>query len=139
MSKKAFLTRRMTFCAAHRLHNDSFSAEENRRIFGKCNNPNGHGHNFVVEVTVVGDIDPRTGMVFNLSDLKGVMLEVIEDGLDHKNLNCDVPAFKTLLPTAENIAATIWGLLEERLPKGLLHEVKLAETENNFVSFRGQL
>ena len=137
MSKKAFVTRRMTFCAAHRLRVAALSDEENRRVFGKCSSPNGHGHNFVVEVTVAGDIDPRTGMVFNLSELKDVMLSVIEDGLDHKNLNLDVPAFKTLLPTAENVAAVIWGLLDERLPKGLLHEVKLVETENNFVSFRG--
>lgn len=134
---KAYVTRRMTFSAGHLLHNDALSAEENRRIFGKCNNPNGHGHNFTVEVTVAGEIDPQTGMVFNLRDLKTVMTEIIEQGLDHKNLNLDVPAFKDLIPTAENIAAVIWGLLARRLPKGVLHEVKLVETENNFVAYRG--
>ena len=134
---RAFVTRRMTFSAGHRLHNDALSAEENRRIFGKCNNPNGHGHNFVVEVTVAGDIDPATGMVYNLRDLKKIMSEVIEDGLDHKNLNLDVPAFKGVIATAENIAAVLWGQLAERLPKGALLEVKLVETENNSVSYRG--
>ena len=134
---RAFVTRRTTFSAGHRLHNDALSAEENRRVFGKCNNANGHGHNFIVEVTVKGDIDPATGMVYNLRDLKKIMSEVIEEGLDHKNLNLDVPALKGVIPTAENIAAVIWGQLALRLPAGLLHEVKLIETENNFVSFRG--
>lgn len=137
MSPKAFVTRRMTFSAGHRLHNDALSAEENLRLYGKCNNPNGHGHNFVAEVTVAGEVDPRTGMVFNLRDLKKVMTEVIEDGLDHKNLNLDAPAFKDAIPTAENIAVVLWRLLAERLPAGALHEVKLIETENNSVSYRG--
>lgn len=137
MSPKACVTRRMIFSAGHRLHNDALTAEENKQIFGKCNNPNGHGHNFTVEVTVAGEIDPRTGMVFNLRDLKKVMVEVIENGLDHKNLNLDVPAFKGVIPTAENIAVVVWTLLAQRLPAGALHEVKLIETENNFVSYRG--
>ncbi len=137
MSPKAFVTRRMTFSAGHRLHNDALSAEENRQIYGKCNNPNGHGHNFTVEVTVAGEIDPRTGMVFNLRDLKNFMVEVIEVGLDHKNLNLDVPAFKEVIPTAENIASVVWTMLAARLPQGALHEVKLVETENNFVTYRG--
>lgn len=134
---KAYVTRRMTFSAGHRLHNDALSAEENKLVFGKCNNPNGHGHNFTVEVTVAGEIDQRTGMVYNLRDLKTVMAEVIEQGLDHKNLNLDVPALKGIIPTAENLAVVIWNQLSERLPAGLLDEVKLIETENNFVSYRG--
>ena len=134
---KAYVTRRMTFSAGHRLHNDALSAEENRAIYGKCNNPNGHGHNFTVEVTVAGPVDARTGMVYNLRDLKVIMVEVIEQGLDHKNLNLDVPALKGVIPTAENLAAVIWKQLAERLPAGLLHEVRLIETENNFVSYRG--
>jgi 6-pyruvoyltetrahydropterin/6-carboxytetrahydropterin synthase len=137
MSMKAYVTRRMTFSAGHRLHSDALSAEENRRIFGKCNNPNGHGHNFVVEVTIAGEIEPRTGMVYNLRDLKKVMEEVIENGLDHKNLNLDVPELKGVIPTAENLAAAIWAMLARRLPGGLLHEVRLVETENNSVVFRG--
>jgi 6-pyruvoyltetrahydropterin/6-carboxytetrahydropterin synthase len=135
--RKAFITRRMTFSAAHRLHSDELSAEENRRVFGKCNHPNGHGHNYVVEVTVAGPIDPVTGMVFNLTELKSVMTDVIERDIDHKNLNVDVPAFKNLNPTAENIAAVLWDLISKRLKPGLLHELKLIETENNFVSYRG--
>jgi 6-pyruvoyltetrahydropterin/6-carboxytetrahydropterin synthase len=136
-ARKAFITRRLTFSAAHRLHSDKLSPEENRRVFGKCNHPNGHGHNYVLEVTVAGPIDATTGMVFNLTDLKDVMTDVVEHDIDHKNLNIDVPAFKTLNPTAENIAAVLWDLLEKRLKPGLLHEVKLIETENNFVSYRG--
>jgi len=137
MSQRAFVTRRMSFSAGHRLHNDALSPEENRRLYGKCNNPNGHGHNFGVEVTVAGVIDARTGMVFNLRDLKAVMVEVIENGLDHKNLNLDVPAFKGVIPTAENIAVVLWGLLAARLPAGALHEIRLIETENNYVTYRG--
>ncbi|MFI5345636.1 MAG: 6-pyruvoyl tetrahydrobiopterin synthase family protein [Elusimicrobiota bacterium] len=137
MKKKAFITRRLTFSAAHRLHSDKLGAEENRRVFGKCNLPNGHGHNYTVEVTVAGPIDATTGMVFNLTDLKQVMTDVIEHDIDHKNLNLDVPAFKNLNPTAENIAVVLWDLMAKRLPKGILHEVRLIETENNFVSYRG--
>lgn len=136
-AKRAFITRRLTFSAAHRLQSDKLSAAENRRVFGKCNQPNGHGHNYVLEVTVAGPIDATTGMVFNLTELKDVMTEVVENEFDHKNLNMDVPAFKTLNPTAENIAAVLWDLLAKRLKAGLLYEVKLIETENNFVSYRG--
>lgn len=134
---KAYVTRRMTFSAGHRLHSDALSAEENERVFGKCSNPNGHGHNFTVEVTVAGPIDARTGMVYNLRELKEAMTDVIERELDHKNLNLDVPALKGVIPTAENLAAAIWGRLAQRLPAGLLHEVKLIETENNSVVYRG--
>ncbi len=137
MSPKAYVTRRMTFSAGHRLHSDALSAEENERVFGKCSNPNGHGHNFTVEVTVAGPIDARTGMVYNLRELKEAMTDVIERELDHKNLNLDVPALKGVIPTAENLAAAIWGRLAQRLPAGLLHEVKLIETENNSVVYRG--
>ena len=137
MTKNAYITRRMMFSAAHRLHEEKLSEEENLRIFGKCNNPNGHGHNYTVEVTLSGPIDPKTGMVFNLSELKRVMSEAIEKRLDHKNLNMDVPLLKNINPTAENIAVAIWDMLQESLPKGLLHEVRLVETENNFVSYRG--
>jgi 6-pyruvoyltetrahydropterin/6-carboxytetrahydropterin synthase len=137
MKKKAFITRRLTFSAAHRLHSEKLSAEENRRVFGKCNHPNGHGHNYTLEATVTGPIDPTTGMVFNLTDLKQIMTDVIEHDIDHKNLNMDVPAFKNLNPTAENIAFVLWGLLDNRLPKGMLYEVRLIETENNFVSYKG--
>lgn len=136
-NRTASITRRMTFAAAHRLHSERLSPSENRRVFGKCNSPSGHGHNYVVEVTVEGPIDPTSGMVFNLTDLRDVMNDVIERRFDHKNLNVDVPAFRALNPTAENIAAVIWDMLSARLPAGLLREVRLVETENNFVSYRG--
>ncbi|MFN0118067.1 MAG: 6-carboxytetrahydropterin synthase [Elusimicrobiota bacterium] len=137
MSPKVFITRRMTFSASHRLHNKALSAKANRAVFGKCNNPNGHGHNFTLEVTLFGPIDPRTGMVYNLRHLNDVMIQVIERGLDHKNLNMDVPALKGIIPTAENIAVVIWAMLTKHLPPRLLHEVRLIETENNFVSYQG--
>ena len=131
------LTRKAEFSSAHYYWNDAWSPEETQRVFGKCANRNGHGHNYTLEVTVAGPIDATTGMVFNLTDLKDVMTDVIERDFDHRNLNMDVPAFKTLNPTAENIAAVLWEHLEKRLKPGLLHEVKLIETENNFVSYRG--
>lgn len=131
------LTRRAQFSASHRLHSPQLSAEENRKIFDKCNNPNGHGHNYVVEIAVRGEIDPKTGMVMNLSDLKKAIDEAVMQNLDHKNLNLDVPAFRDLNPTAENIAVVIWCLLEKKIPKHLLYEVKLHETENNVVVYRG--
>lgn len=133
----AFLTRRITFSASHRLHAVGLSNEENRRIFGKCNHENGHGHNYVLEVTVFGTIDPATGMVLNLTDLKEVLRTTIEKDFDHRNLNVDVPEFATLNPTAENIAVVVWNRLEKQLPPGLLYEVRLLETENNYASYRG--
>jgi 6-pyruvoyltetrahydropterin/6-carboxytetrahydropterin synthase len=136
--KKARITRRMTFSASHRLHSPELSDEENRKVFGKCNHSSGHGHNYSVEITIAGPIDSKTGMVFNLTDLKQVMVETIEKEFDHKNLNLDVVAFKKLNPTAENIAVVIWEMLQKKLPKGVLHEVRLIETENNFVSYRGE-
>lgn len=133
-----YIMRRATFSASHRLHSNELSAEENRRIYGKCNHPNGHGHNYVVEVTVRGEVDPRTGMVMNLVDLKKAMEEQILDLCDHKHLNLDVPYFKEIVPTAENMAVVFWQLLERSLPKGSLYEVKLHETENNVAIYRGE-
>jgi 6-pyruvoyltetrahydropterin/6-carboxytetrahydropterin synthase len=134
-----YLTRRATFSASHRLHSPELSEEENRRIFGRCNHPNGHGHNYVLEVTVRGEIDPRTGMVMNLSDLKQSIQERILDVVDHKHLNLDLPVFQKLVPTTENLAVVCWRLLEPALPKqNLLYEIKLHETENNVAIYRGE-
>lgn len=134
----ALLIRRVTFSAAHRLHCNDLSDRENLEIFGKCDNLNGHGHNYALEVTVRGAISPRTGMVMNLSDLSEVIdVEVIKQ-LDHKHLNLDVPAFHETNPTAENIAVFIWKALQKKLPRGFLQEVKLRETENNVVIYRGE-
>lgn len=134
-----YLTRRATFSASHRLHSPELSEEENRRIFGRCNHPNGHGHNYVLEVTVRGEIDPCTGMVMNLSDLKRIIQERILDVVDHKHLNLDLPVFQKLVPTTENLAVVCWHLLEPALPRqNLLYEIKLHETENNVAIYRGE-
>jgi 6-pyruvoyltetrahydropterin/6-carboxytetrahydropterin synthase len=132
-----YLTRRYRFSAGHRLHNDALSAEENRRVYGKCNNPNGHGHNYLLEVTVAGTIDPATGMVFDLSVLDGVVAERVLEKLDHKNLNLDMENFRTQVPTTENLCLEIYELLHTPLEetggvRGLrLERVRLEETSLN--------
>jgi 6-pyruvoyltetrahydropterin/6-carboxytetrahydropterin synthase len=133
-----YITRKAGFSASHRLHSHTLSDAENKAIFGKCNNLNGHGHNYVLEVTVKGEVDPQNGMVMNLVDLKKAMEEAIINEVDHKHLNLDVPLFKEINPTAENMVVVFWKLLEMHLPKGLLHEVKLFETENNVAVYRGE-
>lgn len=134
----AYLSRRAVFSSSHRLHADALSEQENQSIFGKCNSPNGHGHNYVLEVVVKAPIDARTGLVMNLVDLKTAIDDTVMRELDHKHLNLDVPAFKHLNPTVENMAVVIWKMLAQQLPEGLLHEVKLHETENNVAIYRGE-
>lgn len=133
-----YITRKLEFCASHRLYNPSFSDEKNEATFGLCNNPNGHGHNYVMEVTVRGDVDPETGMVLDLKALKKLVNEEIILKVDHKNLNVDVPFLKGIIPTAENLAIQFWEVLENRLESGELHEIKLFESERNFVIYRGK-
>jgi 6-pyruvoyltetrahydropterin/6-carboxytetrahydropterin synthase len=135
---KAYLTRRAVFSASHRLHSDQLSDAENKKIFGKCNHPGGHGHNYVLEVTVKGTPDPKTGMIMNLADLKEAIETQIMAEVDHKHLNVDCPSFRGVNPTAENIAIVFWQLLEKKLPRGSLHEIKLYETENNTAVYRGE-
>lgn len=132
-----FLTRKTEFCASHRLHNPDFSPEKNEKIFGLCNNLNGHGHNYVLEVTVKGEVDPETGMVLELKTLKKLITLEIIDKVDHKNLNIDVPFMRGLIPTAENIAIKVWEILEPKIMNSKLHEVKLFESERNMVIYRG--
>lgn len=139
MNPIVYLTRRATFSAAHRLHEPSLSETENRILFGKCNNPNGHGHNYTIEVTVKKEVNPQTGMVMNLVDLKNKIEEEICDKIDHKHLNQDVPEFLNLNPTAENMVVVFWNLLKNRFESGVLYEVKLHETENNVVFYRGEM
>jgi 6-pyruvoyltetrahydropterin/6-carboxytetrahydropterin synthase len=134
-----YLTRRTTFSASHRLWSNQLSAEENIALYDKCANPHGHGHNYTLEVTVRGTPDPRTGMVLNLTDLKQAINQHIIDGVDHKHLNYDVPWLEGCVPTTEVLAIKFWERLERALPKGLLYEVKLHETENNIASYRGEL
>lgn len=133
-----YLTRRSVFSASHRLHSEQLSAEENRELFGKCNSPNGHGHNYVLEVTVRGEPDPKTGIVINLVDLKHAIEDAVLEKVDHKHLNLDVQEFRNINPTAENMAVVFWKMLEPRLPKGLLYEIKLHETENNVAIYKGE-
>lgn len=133
-----YITRKETFSASHRLHSPKLSDEENRLIFSKCNNKNGHGHNYTVKVTVCGPVDPFTGMVMNLTDLKKHISSVL-DHLDHKNLDVDVPYFTDICSTAENIAVYIWNSLSKLLPQGTLYEVKINETDKNSARYRGEM
>ena len=136
-----YLTRRYRFSAGHRLHNDALSAEENKRVYGKCNNPNGHGHNYLLEVTVAGGIDPATGMIFDLVALDRIVAGQVLDKFDHKNLNLDMENFRSQVPTTENLCAEIYALLRGPLEKagaarGLeLCRVRLEETSLNSFEF----
>ncbi|XP_024243651.2 6-pyruvoyl tetrahydrobiopterin synthase isoform X2 [Oncorhynchus tshawytscha] len=132
-----YITRVQSFSACHRLHSPTLSDEVNKRIFGKCNNPNGHGHNYK-EVTVRGKIDRHTGMVMNITDLKQHIEEVIMIPLDHKNLDKDVPYFANVVSTTENVAVYIWDNMVKQLPANLLYEVKIHETDKNIVVYRGE-
>jgi len=133
-----YLTRRDSFSAAHRLWSNELSEAENSALYDKCANPNGHGHNYTLEVTVRGAPDPRTGMVLNLTALKQAMNEQVIEWVDHKNLNYDVPWLEGCIPTAELLAIKFWERLARALPAGLLYEVKLYETEHNIASYRGE-
>ncbi|XP_039595612.1 6-pyruvoyl tetrahydrobiopterin synthase [Polypterus senegalus] len=133
-----YISRSETFSASHRLHSKSLSDEENERIFGKCNNPNGHGHNYKVEVTVRGEIDPVTGMIMNITDLKKCIEMAVMKPLDHKNLDKDVPYFANVVSTAENIAVFIWDSLQKLMEPNLLYEVKVFETDKNIAFYRGE-
>ena len=127
--------RRAHFNAAHRLHNPNWSDEKNKSVFGPCNNSNFHGHNYEIEVKVIGEIDPATGFVINLDLLKQYIKSEVEDHLDHKNLNLDVPEFLELNPTAENIVQVIWQRLKARLDDRYELKVRLYETPRNYVEF----
>ena len=135
-----YITRKVEFSASHLYHNPEFSPEENRRIFGKCNNPHGHGHNYVLEVTVAGEPDPRTGMVLDLKELKEILQREILDRMDHRFLNYEVPELAGKIPTTETIAMTIWTLLAPRINdrgQGRLHRVRLYETPDLYVDCLG--
>ena len=133
-----YLTRRMSFSASHRLWSKQLTEAENYAVYEKCANPNGHGHNYMLEVTVRGTPDPQTGMVLNLTQLKDAMHEQVVDWVDHKHLNYDVPWLEGSIPTTEVLVVKFWDRLTEMLPRGLLYEVKLYETENNIASYRGE-
>ncbi len=135
-----FLTRREHFSASHRLYNPKFSDEKNFEIFGKCSNPNGHGHNYYVEVTVCGEVSAETGYLINLEILKKILQISFIDKVDHKNLNSDVEFLSNINPTSENIVIACWNQIESQIQKYCkLYSVKLFETEKNFVEFRGNI
>jgi 6-pyruvoyltetrahydropterin/6-carboxytetrahydropterin synthase len=133
-----YVKRRETFSAAHRLYNPAYSDEKNLEIFGKCSNPNWHGHNYVLEVTVAGEPDPETGFVIDLKILKNIINENILAKVDHKNLNTETDFMRDVIPSAENIAKGIFSELKDKLPSGRLHSVVLFETEKNIVEYRGE-
>jgi 6-pyruvoyltetrahydropterin/6-carboxytetrahydropterin synthase len=132
------ITRLLRFNAAHRVHNPALSDEENQRLFGKCNNPNWHGHNYTLEVTVEGPVDPRTGYVMDLGDLKAVAMRELVDKLDHKNLNLDVPFLAGTIPTTENLVLACWRVLEPLVTPARLRKLRLWETENHYVEYEGR-
>ena len=123
--------------ASHRLHTDALSAEENRAAYGKCNNPQGHGHNYVVEVLVGGTVDPETGMVVNMAALDEAVRGKVMERFDHTNLNLD-PLFVNRVPTTENLCRVVFDLLKDALPTGELERVRVEETENNFFEYYGE-
>ncbi|WP_297706504.1 6-carboxytetrahydropterin synthase [uncultured Eudoraea sp.] len=134
---KVKVSRKAHFNAAHRLYRQDWDDKKNNAVFGKCNNPNYHGHNYELVVSVTGDIDPETGFVIDMKILKDLIRSEIEDALDHKNLNVEVPEFRTLNPTAENIVIVIYNKLRPHIDAGKELEVILYETPRNFVTYNG--
>jgi 6-pyruvoyltetrahydropterin/6-carboxytetrahydropterin synthase len=134
--ERAYFGRRYALSASHRLHSDALSADENRAAFGKCNNPHGHGHNYVIEVLVGGAVDPETGMVLNLAELDEVVQMRVTDRFDHTNLNLD-PLFQNRVPTTENLCRAVFELLDARVEPARLVQVRVEETENNFFEYSG--
>ena len=134
---KVTVSRKAHFNAAHRLYNPSWTFEKNQEVFDKCNNPNFHGHNYELIVSVRGTINPETGYVMDMKELKEIIKNHVEEPFDHKNLNLDTEEFKELNPTAENIAVVIWNKLRAQISSELELKVKLYETERNFVEFEG--
>ena len=131
------VTRRLRVNAAHRVHNPALSDEENTALFGKCNHPNWHGHNYVLEVSVTGPIDPRSGYVMDLGHLKTVVESTVIDQLDHRNLNVDVPFLAGANPTSENLVVACWREIAPLVAPAALTRLRLWETENNYVEYEG--
>ena len=132
------VTRRLHFSAAHRLHADRFTAEENERLYGLCNSPNYHGHNYELDVTVEGEVDPDTGYVLDLGALRDLVEEAVLVDLDHRNLNVDVPWLAGVIPSTENLVVRIWERIVDRLPRGRLAKLVLWETPRNYAEYTGE-
>jgi 6-pyruvoyltetrahydropterin/6-carboxytetrahydropterin synthase len=133
-----YLTRRADFSASHYYHDPKLSPQENERLFGKCANLHGHGHNYTLEVTVKGEVDARTGFVVDLKELKDIMEREVVNAMDHRHLNKEVPEFAKLIPTTENLAVVIWKRLEPTLRVAKLHRVRVYEAEDLFADFYGE-
>lgn len=131
-----YVQRLERFSAGHTLYNPEYSDERNREVFGKCSNPNGHGHNYILEVTLRGEVQPETGFLFDLSELASVMRKCVIDDVDHKNLNVDVDWLRGVIPTTENLASIFFDRLDASLPSGLLYSVRLGETAKNWAERR---
>jgi len=132
------VTKRLTFNAAHRVHNPALSDAENQSLFGKCNNPNWHGHNYVLEVSVTGPVEEKTGYVMDLGAIKRVVQEEVVGKMDHRNLNLEVDFMRGINPTTENIIVACWRVLEPRIRPNRLTRLRLIETENNYVEYEGR-
>ena len=132
------VTRRMHFNAAHRVHNPELSDEENERLFGRCNNPNWHGHNYILDVSVTGPIEARTGYVMDLAALKRVVQDAVIEKVDHRNFNLEVDFMRGVIPTAENIVVGCWKVLVPRVAPARLVRLVLWETPNNYVEYEGR-
>ena len=135
MAHKVAVFRKEHFNAAHRLHNPAWSDEKNEEIFGKCNNPNFHGHNYELIIQVIGEVNPETGYVIDMKVLSAVVKENVLDQFDHKNLNLDVEEFRNLNPSAENIAVVVYDILRPKIDAELALKIRLYETERNFVEY----
>lgn len=133
-----YVTRKAQFCAAHRLYNPAWSDEKNAAVFGKCTNPNGHGHNYDIEVTVGGTPPRETGMVIDLKKLADIVEREVIERVDHKHMNMDVDFMKGCIPTAENMAIAFWKILEPKITEGKLVSIRLYESGNNSVEYRGE-
>jgi 6-pyruvoyltetrahydropterin/6-carboxytetrahydropterin synthase len=133
-----YVTRKGHFSASHRLFNPSWPDEKNQAVFGKCNNPNGHGHNYEIEVTVGGEPPRETGMVIDLKKLAEIIDEEVIERVDHKHMNADVDFMRGIIPTAENMAIAFWKILKPKITEGSLISIKLFESANNVVEYRGE-
>jgi 6-pyruvoyltetrahydropterin/6-carboxytetrahydropterin synthase len=131
------ITKQVEFSACHRLYNPSFPDDRNWKVFGICNNPNGHGHNYVLDVTLSGEPDPETGMIIDLKQLKEILDDLLISRVDHKNLNLDVDFLRDCVPTVENLVIRFWDVLDGRIPDCRLHELVLHESRTNFARYRG--
>jgi len=133
-----YITKKVTFSAAHRLYNPELSFAENEEVFDKCNNFYGHGHNYVLAVTVAGIADPKTGYLIDLKLLKEILISEIVDKVDHKNLNFDIDFLKGIIPTVENLVVVFWNILKDKIPRGKLHSISLFETDFSYVEYFGE-